>query len=152
VKGVKRALRYVAGHAEGRELVLGGCEPVKLVGYSDASYEPGHDSRFRYGFNLALGVHSGSYTVISKRSKTVSHSSLQSEMRALCDAAKEISADRDLLTLLGCPQNGPTLLHTDSLCVPSIWLTTNSGITPSAATSIETPTMSVNVCWLGFWN
>jgi len=116
VKGVKRALRYVAGHAVGRVLVLGGCEPVKLVGNSDASYEPGHDSRFRYGFNLALGVHSGSYTVISKRSKTVSHSSLQSEMRALCDAAKEISADRDLLTLLGCPQNGPTLLHTDSLC------------------------------------
>ena len=115
VKAAQRVMHYISAHQE-RELELGGVEPIELIAASDASYEPAGDSRYQYGYALSLNRHSGFYSIASKRSKTVSHSSLQSEMRALCDVCKEVSADRDLLAALGFPQQKPTLVLTDSLC------------------------------------
>lgn len=109
-KGAMKTLRYVESHREGRKLVLGGDEAVRLIACSDASYDPGCvDSTY-----LSLGKHSGAYNVISRRSKTVSHSSLQSEIRALCEACKEIMADRSVLEEIGFAQPSPMALYTDS--------------------------------------
>lgn len=114
VKGAKRLLQYMEARREGRALHLGGAEPVCLVAYTDASYTPEGDSLYLYGYALALSCESGAFQVVSKRSKTVSHSSLQSEIKAINEACKEIESARRLLEEFGCPQEKPTVVLTDS--------------------------------------
>lgn len=113
-KGAKRVLQYMRDHLEGRKLVLGGEEPVRLMAYTDASYSPEGDSLYQYGFALMLSTTAGAFSVVSKRSKTVSHSSLQSEVKALDEACKEIESMRRVLGEFGCAQDGPTPVYTDS--------------------------------------
>jgi hypothetical protein len=62
-----------------------------------------------------LSPFAGAVTASSKRSKTVSHCSAQSEVKAMSEACKAITADRELLAQLGEPQVEPTLLYTDSM-------------------------------------
>jgi hypothetical protein len=113
-KGAMRTLRYVKEHMEGRHLTLGGTEPVKLIGYCDASYTPEGDSLFTYGYAIALSPYAGAYNVASKRSKTVSHSSLQSEIKSMNEICKEVESDRRVAEVLKQPQLEPTDVYTDS--------------------------------------
>jgi hypothetical protein len=113
-RGAMKSLQYVKAHQHDHALVLGGKEPVEMFGYSDASYTPEGDSRYIFGFAFFLSPSAGAYAVKSKRSTTVSHSSAQSEIKAICDACKEAVPDREQLAALGCPQPRPTRLHTDS--------------------------------------
>jgi hypothetical protein len=63
---------------------------------------------------MYLSPCAGAFVAQSSRSTTVSHSSAQSEVKAISDACKEIVPTRDMLALMGCPQTGATLLYTDS--------------------------------------
>lgn len=63
---------------------------------------------------LTLSTKSGAYMVVSRQSTTVAHSSMQTEMKSLCGACKEIVADRDLLDTFKCEQKEPTPLYTES--------------------------------------
>jgi hypothetical protein len=113
-RGVQKALQYVKLHKDDHALVLGGREEVVSFGFSDASYTPEGDSRYLYGYAFFLSPAAGAFSVKSKRSTTVSHSSAQSEIKAICDACKEVGPDREQLAALGCPQVSPTRLYTDS--------------------------------------
>jgi hypothetical protein len=114
-RGAMKLLQYIKEHREGLELVLGGKAPVVLFAFSDASYTPEGDSRYQYGFAEYLGPSAGAVSVYSKRSTTVSHSSAQSEIKAMSETCKSIAADRVMLAMLGEPQEAPTKLYTDSM-------------------------------------
>jgi hypothetical protein len=91
---------------------------VELHGFTDASYTPEGDSRYLYRYALFLSLTAGAYSVKSKRSTTVSHSSAQSEI--ICDACKDVGPDREQLAALGFPQSRPTRrLCADSWCFPA---------------------------------
>jgi hypothetical protein len=113
-RGMQKCLQYVKQHKADHALVLGGREPVELFGFTDASYTPEGDSRYLFGYALMLSPLAGAYAVRSKRSTTVSHSSAQSEIKAICEACKEVEPNRLQLAALGCPQLRPTRLYTDS--------------------------------------
>jgi hypothetical protein len=112
--GMIKALTFVKQHQDLHELVLGGAEPVQLFAYSDSGYTPGGDSKDQYGYVEYLSPSAGAATTHFKRSATVSHSSAQSEVKAMSEACKSIAVDHLLLELLGVPQIDPTLLYTDS--------------------------------------
>jgi hypothetical protein len=75
-RGAMKCLQYVKEHQSDHTLVLGGKQPVVQYGYTDAFYTPEGDSRYLFGFALFLSPTAGPYTVRSKRSTTVSHSSV----------------------------------------------------------------------------
>jgi hypothetical protein len=112
--GALKCLQYVKHSQDDHVLVLGGLEPVVHSGYMDASYTPEGDSRYLHGRAHFLSPTAGAYSVTSKRSTTVSHSSAQSEVKSICEFCKEAVPDREQLAALGCPQARPTRLHTDS--------------------------------------
>jgi hypothetical protein len=93
-RGAQKMLQYVKQHQDGQELVLGGAEPVVAFVFSDSSYSLEGDSRYQYGYVQFLSPLAGAVTASSKRSKTVSHSSAQSEVKAMSEACKAITADR----------------------------------------------------------
>jgi hypothetical protein len=113
-KGAMKALQYVKQFSADHILCLGGRAPIILSAYSDSSYTPEGDSKYQFGFALYLGHDAGAYTAESKRSTTVSHSSAQSEVKAMSECCKTISADCEMLSLLGAPQASPSALYTDS--------------------------------------
>jgi hypothetical protein len=110
-----KALQYVKQFSHDHVLRLGGLDPIVLTAYSDASYTPEGDSRYQYGYALFLGPNAGAVTAASKRSTTVSHSSAQSEVKAMSECCKAVTADRELLALLGARQVAPTQLFIDSM-------------------------------------
>jgi hypothetical protein len=124
-RGAQKMLQYVKRHCEDHVLVLGGEDPVNLFAFSDASYTPEGDSRYRYGYAVYLSPSAGAVVTCSKRSTTVSHSGAQSEIKAMSELCKAITADRELLALLGEPQTGPSQLYTDSMAgvdlVSNVW-------------------------------
>jgi hypothetical protein len=126
-RGMVKALTYVKEHQDLHELVLGGKEPVQLFVFSDSGYTPEGDSKYQYGYVGFLGHCAGAVITHCKRSTTVSHSSAQSEIKAMSEVCKSITADRLLLGQLGEPQIDPTLLYTDSQAgvdlVSNIWVT-----------------------------
>jgi hypothetical protein len=113
-RGVQKCLQYVKERQSDHALVLGGMEPVDMFAYADASYTAEGDSRYQFGYALFLSPMAGAYTVESKRSTTVSHSSCQSEIKAIDNACREIVPNREQLAVLGFPQLRPTRLYTDS--------------------------------------
>jgi hypothetical protein len=124
-RGAMKMLQYVKKHAEDHVLVLGGLLPVSLFGMCDASYTPEGDSKYTYGFAEFLSPEAGAVTVSCKRSTTVSHSSAQSEVKAMSEACKSITADREMLALLGETQINPSQLYTDSMAgvdlISNLW-------------------------------
>jgi hypothetical protein len=113
-RGAMKLLQYLKHRQDDQGLTLGGLQPVVLFTFTDASHTPEGDSRYRYGYAMYLSPEAGAYNVRSKRSTTVSHSSAQSEIKAIYDCCKEIVPDREQLATLGFPQLLPTRLHTDS--------------------------------------
>lgn len=101
-------------HLDVRALLLGGQDPITLVGFCDVGFTPEDDSTFQYGFALFLRPRAGAYGTKSKRSITVAHGRLQAEMKALAEICKEIEADCALLDELNCTQDAPTVVYTDS--------------------------------------
>mmetsp|Transcript_19549 Transcript_19549/g.43555 ORF Transcript_19549/g.43555 Transcript_19549/m.43555 type:complete len:536 (-) Transcript_19549:414-2021(-) len=113
-RGMMKALTYIKQHQDHHFLVLGGEEPVVLFCFCDSAYSPEGDSKYQYGHVEYLSASAGAVITLCKRSKTVSHSSAQSEVKAMSEACKVLTADRPLLVMPEQPQAEPSVLYTDS--------------------------------------
>src|SRR6266481_3249583 len=93
-------------------LVLGGANPITLMGWADADFAGCLDTRrSTSGFVFLLG--SGAISWSSKRQATVSTSTCKAEYIASYHATKEALWLQKLVTLLGHPQ-GTTKIWNDN--------------------------------------
>ena len=114
LKGIEHLARYLKGTKD-NEIVLGGMdEVVKLFGYTDASHLPDSSSKPRLGYCFFLNLTSGTIYARSIKDTTVSHSSCESEIKAIDSAVRQTIWLREFLAELGFTQNEPTVLYTDS--------------------------------------
>jgi len=114
LRGVNHLAKYLKSTKE-LELVLGGLDDeVKLFGYTDASHNPDKTSRPRLGYCFYLNLESGSIFARSVKDTCVSHSSCESEIKAIDTATRQVIWMRGFLEELGFPQKEPTILYTDS--------------------------------------
>jgi len=105
-------VRYLKGTRTLR-LVLGGDNPISLIGYSDSDYANCvSTSRSIGGYCFSLG--SGMISWSSRKQKTVADSSCYAEYIALHDASHEGIFLRQLLLGLEVLPSGPTPLFCDN--------------------------------------
>jgi hypothetical protein len=108
----KRVIRYLKGTRTLR-LRLGGKNPSKLVGFSDASYACCPDSGKSIGaYCFSLG--DGMISWASRKQKTVAQSTCDAEYISCSEAARECMWLRMLASEIGLPQTHATPLLTDS--------------------------------------
>jgi hypothetical protein len=114
LQGVETLGRYLKGSISA-SMVFGGTDPeIKLFGYCDASHLPHGDSKPRLGYAFFLNYQSGSILSRSFKDKSVSHSSCESEIKAIDETVRQAIWLRGFLSELGFPQLEPTVLYTDS--------------------------------------
>jgi hypothetical protein len=92
----------------------GGNDPnklIKLFAYSDASYINGNT---RIGYCFFLNLESGTIYARSTKSNTVSHSSAESEIKAIDECVRLLTWMRGFLAELGYPQLEPTVIYVDN--------------------------------------
>ena len=107
-----RVLRYLKG-TRLLNLVLGGTNTMRLVGYSDSDYANCPDtSRSIGGYCYNLG--SGSISWSSRKQHTVADSSCYAEYIALHEASHEMVFLRELLSGLQLLPSGATQLYCDN--------------------------------------
>jgi hypothetical protein len=120
VKGVHQLSRYLKGTTD-YAITLGGPDDlVLLFGYTDASHLPDNSSKPRLAYCFFLGRTSGTIHARSFSDSAVSHSSCESEIRAIDSAIKQAIWLRGLLEELGYPQSSPTILYTDSMSAKTL--------------------------------
>lgn len=107
-----RVLRYLKG-TRTIGLVLGGANPLSLLGFSDADYANCKDtSRSISGHCFSLG--SGMVSWTSRKQRVVADSTCYAEYIALHDASHEAIFLRQLLDHLDFPCRGATPVHCDN--------------------------------------
>ena len=120
LKGVEHLARYLKGTKD-LALILGGDDQVvKLFGYTDASHLPDDSSKPRLGYCFFLNLTSGTIYARSVKDTTVSHSSCESEIKAIDNAIRMAIWLRGFLEELGFKQVEPTVLHTDSVSAKAL--------------------------------
>jgi hypothetical protein len=112
VRAAKRVLRYLKGTPES-SMILGGKQSIVPLAYCDASYTAEGDSRSQFGYAIHLNE-SGANIARAKTGTTVPHSPCEAEVKAMDEVVREIVWLRVLLEELGQPQEGPTLIYSDS--------------------------------------
>jgi hypothetical protein len=112
IKGVIHIGQYLKGCLDDCITFGGNDKEVLLFGYTDASYLPRTKSRLGYCFYLNL--ESGTVFSRSFHDKTVSHSSCESEIKAIDEAIIQVIWIRGFLEELTFKQSKPTVLYTDS--------------------------------------
>jgi hypothetical protein len=96
-------------------LKLGGVDKViKLFAFSDASYVTDGDSKSQLGNCFFLTKDSGAIYSVSKKDSTVSHSSTESEIKAIDLCIRTTLFIRNLLNELKIFQNEPTTIYVDN--------------------------------------
>lgn len=111
-EAAKRVVRYLKGTRELR-LTIGGRHAIALIGFTDADHGACLDSRRSVsGYCFSLG--SGIISWCSRKQKTVSTSSCESEYVAGSESSKELVWLRALLTGLGFPPTYATPLLCDN--------------------------------------
>jgi hypothetical protein len=108
----KCVIHYLKG-TQTLQLCLGGTNPSKLVGFTDASYACCPDSGKSVGtycFSLSDGVISWA----AQKQNTIAQSTCDAEYIACFEAARECMWLRMLTTEINLPQPHPTLLLTDN--------------------------------------
>ena len=110
---VKHVIRYLNGTKD-MSIVYGGTNtPLEIVGYTDASWGDDLDNR-RSTTGHAFKMNGGLIAFESKRQPTVALSTMESELMALCQGAKEaISLQRLLADIQGTPISMITI-HVDN--------------------------------------
>jgi hypothetical protein len=114
LQGVETLGRYLKGTISASMKYGGLDKEVKLFGYCDASHLPHGDSKPRLGYCFYLNNDSGSILARSFKDKTVSHSSCESEIKAIDETVRQAIWIRGFLSELGFPQLEPTVIYTDS--------------------------------------
>jgi hypothetical protein len=114
LQGVKTLGRYLKGTISARMVFGGMNKEVKLFGYCDASHLPHGDSKPRLGYCFFLNNESGTILARSFKDKSVSHSSCESEIKAIDETVRQAIWLRGFLEELGYPQLEPTVIYTDS--------------------------------------
>jgi hypothetical protein len=108
----KRVVRYLKG-TRNLQLCLGGTNPSKLVGFTDASYACCPDSGKSVGaYCFSLGA--GMISWAARKQKTVAQSTCDAEYIACAEAARECMWLRMLTTEIDLIQPHPTPLLTDN--------------------------------------
>ena len=95
-------------------LRLGGEGEIKLFAFSDSSHVGVGKCRSRLGGAFYLGLDSGAFHSMSKRSSTVSLSAFEDEIKAIVMVTCVIIHVRDILEDLQLKQLSPTVIYTDS--------------------------------------
>jgi hypothetical protein len=114
----KRILRYLKRTpSDGISFAAGSNYGLELIGFADADWAGDADTcRSRGGYVFLLA--GGSVSWHSKLQATVARSSTEAEFMSLADAVSEAKHLRQLLSELGCVQQGPTKIYEDNLgCV-----------------------------------
>lgn len=107
-------VRYLKGTRNLR-LILGGATPMRLVGYTDASFADCPDTRRSTGgYATFLNAGSGPISWASRKQLDTADSTCVSEYIAAHDAAKELVWLRTLLSELQLTPVGPTPLYCDN--------------------------------------
>jgi transposase InsO family protein len=107
-----RVLRYLKGTRE-LALVLGGTNPIELLGFTDSDWANCLDTRRSiggYAFTLGSGIISWN----CRKQKTVASSSCEAEYTAAYESCKEAIWLRSLLLNIGFPPSGPTTILCDN--------------------------------------
>jgi Reverse transcriptase (RNA-dependent DNA polymerase) len=108
----KRVVRYLKG-TRNLQLRLGGTNPTKLVGFTDASYACCPDSGKSVGaYCFSLGA--GMISWAARKQKTVAQSTCDAEYIACAEAARECMWLRMLTAEINLIQPHPTPLLTDN--------------------------------------
>jgi hypothetical protein len=95
-------------------LTLGGTDPIKLFGFSDASHIMGYDSKGRMGCCCFLGMYSGAIQSLSQLDTTISHSSMIIEIKALDLLIRIFIHICNVLTFLDETQTEPSPAYHDN--------------------------------------
>jgi hypothetical protein len=114
LQGVATLGRYLKGTISARMSYGGINQNIKLFGYCDASHLPHGDSKPRLGYCFFLNNESGSILSRSFKDKSVSHSSCESEIKAIDETVRQAIWLRGFLSELGFSQLEPTVIYTDS--------------------------------------
>jgi hypothetical protein len=121
LQGVEILGRYLKGTTSA-SMKFGGSDnkEVKLFGYCDASHLPHGDSKPRLGYCFFLNNDSGTILARSFKDKSVSHSSCESEIKAIDETVRQAIWIRGFLSELGFPQLEPTVIYTDSISAKTL--------------------------------
>jgi hypothetical protein len=114
LQGVEILGRYLKGTVSATMKFGGTDKNIKLFGYCDASHLPHGDSKPRLGYCFFLNNESGTILARSFKDKSVSHSSCESEIKAIDETIRQAIWLRGFLEELGYPQLEPTVIYTDS--------------------------------------
>ena len=107
-----RIVRYLKGTRE-LKLVLGGTNPISLVGFTDSDWANCLDTRRSVGgYSFTLG--SGIISWNTRKQKTVASSSCEAEYTAAFECGKEAIWLRMLLSGIGFPPAASTLILCDN--------------------------------------
>jgi hypothetical protein len=110
---VNRILSYIF-QTKHLGLTFTGQGGVVLSVYVDASYAIHDDRKSHFGICMFIGNFSASIATKSKKAKCMAISSTEAEYLALCEGAKLVAWARQLLSELGYPQPGPTVVYEDN--------------------------------------
>ena len=114
LRGCNHLDRFLIGSSTNGITLRGGNNPnkeIRLFAYSDASYINGNT---RIGYCFFLNLESGAIYARSTKSNTVSHSSAESEIKAIDECIRLLTWMRGFLEELGYPQLGPTVIYVDN--------------------------------------
>ena len=106
-------------------LKLGGFDPIILEAFCDSSYVEDAESLSQLAYCLRLGKTSGMFITKSNKSRHVSLSSEDAEIRAVVECIKDVVWSRNMLEFLSYDQVGCTNIYEDNSACISVCTTLN---------------------------
>jgi len=88
--------------------------PIIAYGWIDAGFHSYDDWKSQYGYNIAIGISSGSFLSKCDKMKNVTLSSCESKYVSLCHCGTEVVDIRRFLNDFGFPQPNPTIIYEDN--------------------------------------
>jgi hypothetical protein len=95
-------------------LKLGGCDKIVHFAFSDASYITAGNSKSRLGHCQFLGTDSGAIDCTSVNDHSVSHSSMEAEIKALDLLVLAVIHTRNIMEFLDYDIESPTMIFCDN--------------------------------------
>ena len=108
---------YVIGYLQSTlevPLVLGGPDPIRIIGYTDASLGTGPKARSITGHLIKLGESAGAIAAKSSATHTVRLSSFESELDGAFTTLKTIARISNIFQELGLDRDPVSILYSDN--------------------------------------